>query len=129
MSQANFEQDLIDLNQQLGEAEKTKNEAFLRSILSEALRFRRANGTIIDKAIYLDDLTKPGNTTDQLTSDDIAVQFYEDNIAIATLKVHTQGMRCGRELNGTFRNVRIFHKEPDKHPHWQLHFWFNERIP
>ena len=55
MSQANSEQDLIDLNQQLGEAEKTKNEAFLRSILSEALRFRRANGTIIDKAIFLDD--------------------------------------------------------------------------
>ena len=129
MSQANSEQDLIDLNQQLGEAEETKNEAFLRSILSEALRFRRANGTIIDKAIFLDDLTKPGNTTDQLTSDDIAVQFYEDNIAIATLKVHVKGMRCGRELNGTFRNVRIFHKEPDKHPPWQLHVWFNERIP
>ena len=106
MSQANSEQDLIDLNQQLGEAEKTKNEVFLRSILPEALRFRRANGTIIDKAIFLDDLTKPGNTTDELTSHDIAVQFYEDNIAIVTLKVHTKGMRCGRELNGTFRNIR-----------------------
>ena len=128
MNQGNSEQDLIDLNLKLGAAEKNKDEVFLRSILSEALRFRRANGTIVDKPIFLDDLTKPGNTTDELTSDQIHVQFCEENLAIVTLVVQITGNRCGRDVKGEFRNVRIFRKEPDKQIPWQLHFWFNERI-
>lgn len=53
------------------------------------LRFRRANGTIIDKAIYLDDLMKPANVTDELLSKDITPTVYGD-LAVVELLVQAQ---------------------------------------
>jgi hypothetical protein len=35
----------------------------------------------------------------------------------------------GKPLDGAFRNVRIFLREPDKVPQWQLHSWFNVKVP
>ena len=116
--------ELIDLNEQIGDAEKTCDSEFLKSVLSENLRFRRADGTILDKAIYLDDLLKPENTTDELESDGI-MPTITDNVAVVTLVVRVRGMRGGNKLDGAFRNIRIFLNEPDKEPHWQLHSWFN----
>ena len=116
--------DLIDLNEQIGDAEKTRDAEFFKSVLSENLRFRRTNGTIVDKAIYLNDLLKPENTTDELESDEIMPTIM-GNLAVVTLVVRVRGMRGGNKLDGAFRNVRIFLSEPDKQPHWQLHSWFN----
>jgi hypothetical protein len=123
-SDADDVKELIDLNDRIGEAEKTRDAEFLRSILSDNLRFRRANGTIVDKSIYLDDLMKPANTTDELESDQI-VPTITGSLAVVTLVVRVSGMRSGNKLDGSFRNVRIFLNEPDKRPHWQLHSWFN----
>ena len=83
---------------------------------------------IVDKAIYLDDLTKPLNTTDELHSTDVVPTIY-GNLAVVELLVAMKGMRCGNKLDGVFRNVRIFLDEPDKRPHWQLHSWFNVPVP
>jgi hypothetical protein len=120
--------ELISLNERIGEAERMTDADFLKSILSDNLRFRRANGTIVDKAIYLDDLMKPGNTTDELHSTNIIPTIY-GNLAVVELLVAMRGMRCGNKLDGVFRNIRIFLNEPDKEPHWQLHSWFNVRVP
>jgi len=120
-------EELISLNERIGEAERTGDAEFLKSVLSDNLRFRRANGTIVDKAIYLDDLTKPGNITDELRSTDIVPTVYED-LAVVVLLVAVKGMRCGNKLDGVFRNIRIFLDEPDKRPRWQLHSWFNVRV-
>jgi hypothetical protein len=122
------EQELITLNEQIGEAERMRDAEFLKSVLSDSLRFRRGNGTIVDKAIYLDDLMKPGNTTDELHSIDIIPALY-GNLAVVELLVAVKGMRCGNKLDGVFRNIRIFLDEPDKRPHWQLHSWFNVPVP
>jgi hypothetical protein len=116
--------ELIDLNQHIGDAEKTRDAEFLKSILSESLRFRRANGTTVDKAIYLDDLLKPENMIEELESDEI-MPTITGNLAVVTLVVRVRGMRGGNKLDGAFRNIRIFLSEPDKQPHWQLHSWFN----
>jgi len=121
-------QELISLNKLIGEAEKAPDKDFLKSVLSDSLRFHRANGTIVDKAIYLDDLMKPGNTTDELQSTNIVPTIY-GNVAVVELLVAMKGMRCGNKLDGVFRNIRIFLDEPDKEPHWQLHSWFNLRVP
>jgi len=116
--------ELITLNQRIGEAERTKDEQFLKSVLSENLRFRRANGTIVDKAIYIVDLMKPENTTDDLHSDDIVPRIH-GNVAVVELSVKVKGMRGGKKLDCAFRNIRIFLREPAKQPQWQLHSWFN----
>ena len=121
-------QELISLNERIGEAERRTDADFLKSVLSDNLRFRRANGTIVDKAIYLDDLMKPGNTTDELHSTDIVPTIY-GNLAVVELLIAMKGMRCGRKLDGVFRNMRIFLDEPEKQPRWQLHSWFNVPIP
>ena len=120
--------ELIGLNERIGEAERMPDADFLKSVLSDNLRFRRANGTIVDKAIYLDDLMKPGNTTDELHSTDIVPTIY-GNLAVVELLVAMKGMRCGNKLDGVFRNIRIFLDEPDKQPRWQLHSWFNVPVP
>jgi hypothetical protein len=121
-------EELISLNERIGEAERTRDAEFLKSVLSDNLRFRRANGTIVDKAIYLDDLMKPGNTTDELHSTDIVPTIY-GNLAVVALLVAMKGMRCGNKLDGVFRNIRIFLDEPEKQLRWQLHSWFNIRMP
>jgi len=120
-------QELTALNERIGEAEKMRDAEFLKAALSDNLRFRRANGTIVDKAIYLDDLMKPGNTTDELHSSHINAKIY-GNLAVVDLMVGMKGMRCGNKLDGSFRNIRLFLKEAGKQPQWQLHFWFNARI-
>ena len=120
-------QEIIALNERIGEAERKGDAKFLESVLSENLRFRRANGMIVDKAIYLDDLMKPGNTTSELSSLDINPTIH-GNLAVVNVLVDIKGMRCGNTLDGVFRNIRIFLNEPAKQPAWQLHFWYNVRI-
>lgn len=119
--------ELVDLNVKIGEAEKQRDCGFFESVLSEAFKFRRANGAIVDKAAYLEDLQKPENTFEYLVSEDIQGQVYE-GVAVVTLRVRAKGTRGAKRFEGTFRNIRIFLKEPDRKPSWQLHFWFNVRI-
>jgi hypothetical protein len=59
--------------------------SFSIGALSDKLRFRRANWTIVDKAIHLDDLMKLGNTTDELHRSDI--NAIHGNLAVVDLLV------------------------------------------
>lgn len=63
--------ELCDLGHQMGEAERSHDEAFFNTVLAEKLTFQRANGATVDKDIFLNDLIDPANTFDTLTSDDI----------------------------------------------------------
>jgi hypothetical protein len=128
MDQQDTKQELKDLNVKLGQAEKDKDAVFFGAILAETLQFRRANGTIVDKATFLADLVKPENRNDELTSDQIKVQLYGSNLAVVTLRVKFSGLRGGQQRKGTFRNIRIFRREPGAQGPWLLHFWFNEGI-
>jgi hypothetical protein len=82
---------------------------------------------MISPDIYIRDLENPANTYTELKSDNIEVNVYE-NIAVVTLLVKADGMRESGAFSGTFRNIRIFLKEPDKQPEWQLHTWFNVKV-
>ena len=119
-----IERELRDLSIQMGEAEQQRHEMFFATLLSDTLTFRRSNGTIVGKEAFLKDLMNPANTFDSLESDDIVVEIYE-GVATVTLIVRTSGMREGRPFDGVFRNIRIFVREPNKQPPWQLHCWFN----
>jgi hypothetical protein len=120
---------LCDLARRMGEAEKSRDAEFFKSLLAEKLTFRRANGSVVDKSTFLKDLSNPENTYELLESEDVAATLHE-SVAIVTLLVRAKGMRAGgNAFAGVFRNIRIFLHEPDKDPAWQLHAWFNVRVP
>ena len=119
--------ELIELTKRLGDAEKGRDEKFMRDVLSDALVFRRANGTIVNKTLYLEGLTNPANTYDRLNTEDVEVRTYQD-IAVVTLCVDAAGMRGGKPFAGKFRNVRIFMKDNTAPHGWRCHMWFNFKI-
>jgi hypothetical protein len=119
---------LCDLARRMGEAEKSREAAFFETLLAEKLTFRRASGMVVDKATFLKDLQNPANTYDLLESEDVSATVQE-GVAVVTLLVRAKGMREGKPFAGVFRNIRIFVHEPDKQPPWQLHAWFNVRVP
>lgn len=130
---------LTQLNIAIGEAEKRHNEedvAFLKRVLSDDLRFRRAKGPIVTKREYLWDLIQPENTFEELVSDDVRVTLYEDT-AVVSLLVSARFKRPDAEGNlkekqGVFRNTRIFLRqeieEGQDREEWQCAFWFNSEI-
>jgi Domain of unknown function (DUF4440) len=119
---------LCDLAFGMAEAEKTRNDAFFKTLLADKLTFRRANKAIVDKVTFLNDLMNPANTYEMLESDVTSAQVFE-GVAVVTLLVRAKGMREGNSFAGVFRNIRTFLLEPDHTDQpWQLHAWFNVRV-
>ncbi len=119
---------LEDLTRCMGEAERNCNDKFFETSLANNLTFRRANGAIVDKETFLNDLQNPANTYETLEQRDIAAQVYE-GVGVVILLVQAKGMREGKAFEGLYRNIRIFLKEPNLTPGWQLHSWFNVKVP
>jgi hypothetical protein len=65
------EKELIKLNIRIGEAERRRQEGFLKRVLADDLIFRRASGKIVNKKRYLADLLDPKNTYEYLISKDV----------------------------------------------------------
>lgn len=124
MDQTDVTRKLVELNHRIGAAEITQDRDFMRTVLADDLRFRRAGGTIIDKARYLTDLTNKENTTVQNDSEDIEVSVAEET-AVVSLVVHAEGTRGDKPMKGNYRNVRVFRKDPDG---WKLTIWVNTEI-
>ena len=120
--------ELCELASHMGKAEKERDQTFFKSMLADKLMFRRASGIIVDKDTFLKDLLNPANTYETLESEDIVAQVHE-GVAEVTLLIRAIGLREGKPFDGVFRNIRIFVRESDKQPQWQLHTWFNVRVP
>jgi hypothetical protein len=120
------EQDLIELNQRIGEAEKQRDETYLSEILADDLVFRRASGDIAFKQDYLKGIRDTNNTYSRLESVDIEPKI-KDNVAVVTLRVNAAGMRSGNAFSGTFRNIRVLRKEPKSKHGWQCYVWINTK--
>lgn len=63
-----IENELIELNIKIGEAEKQRQEDFLKGVLADDLIFRRASGKVVNKVEYLADLVNPDNKYEYLIS-------------------------------------------------------------
>lgn len=120
---------LCDLARRMGEAEKSRDAEFFKTLMAEKLTFRRANTFVVDKETFVRDLLKPDNTYEMLESEDISAQVHEE-VAVVTLLIRAKGMREGKPFAGVFRNIRIFVNELYKPQpwQWQLHAWFNVRV-
>jgi hypothetical protein len=113
---------------EMGEAELRRDRAAMERILDKALRFRRANGDIVDNEVFLKDLQDPRNTYDCLQSEVVDVTVYE-NSAIVVLVVLARGTRRGKSFEGTFRNIRLFIRDPqESEGAWRCALWLNTKI-
>ena len=112
---------LIKINQEIRDAEFNHNGSYLKKILSNDFRFRRANGKFVNKQVYLDDLA--GTTYDILHAEAPEVYPIDEKSAYTILKVVAKGKRPdGSEFKGNFRNIRFFRM---KESEWELYAWYN----
>jgi hypothetical protein len=124
---ATVEQELVELNIELGKAEQRREQADvdrLNQLLSDNLIFQRANGAVVNKATYLADLVKPENTFEYLHSEFLEAKVLEDK-AVVSLIVRAKGQRGDSQFEGIYRNIRFFLKQDG---HWQLSVWHNTKL-
>jgi hypothetical protein len=114
---------LAELNQQMLQMEQQGGEAaqdYFRPGLSNQLVFRRANGTIVGKAAFLDGLKN--NPFQQRHSEDVSVSVQEDRALVTLIVV---GQRKDDGSVHRYRNIRLFSRSGEQ---WILEFWYNYEI-
>lgn len=118
---------LVSLNVDFGryEALGAEGRPFFEEHLDEHLQFRRANGSVVDRAGFLDGLAAAGNRTDELRTDVTHVVVLHEQAFVACL-VTLRGTRGGNVADGVYRNLRFFERRPDG---WRCVQWFNHRAP
>lgn len=119
---------LIEFNERIGHAEKARDDQFMRDILADTLRFRRADGTVVTKAKYIKELLNPKRTYSRLEVSEIKFTGYEGNAAVVSMIVDAAGIRNRKPFAGKYRNIRIFMKESNAIYGWKCHMWLNEKI-
>jgi hypothetical protein len=120
---SDLEKELIEVNIKIGEAEKTRDEDYLKRKLADDLIFRRASGKVVNKDQYLADLQDIANTYEYLISEDVKPTLYE-GVAVISLRVRAKGKRRTGPFEGTYRNIRLFLRNKE----WQCVMWFNTSI-
>ncbi len=113
------------LNRQFGEAEKNPKdgEKFFTEVLAEKLKFRRAGGPEpIGKTDFLKGLLSPDNETEEIQSSNVEVLDYSADLVLVSLLVRLKGKRGGKSIDRTFRNTRVFVRDPGD---WRCALWFN----
>lgn len=101
---------------------------FYRELLDQTMRFRRANGAVVTRDEYLIDLANPDNRREQIEPVGTIDCTVFENTAVASVLLRVKGINAGTAFAGTFRNVRIFHREARDKP-WRLKVWFNDKVP
>jgi catechol 2,3-dioxygenase-like lactoylglutathione lyase family enzyme len=122
MSTVTTARDLREINVLIGEAEREHDLSALDELLDDSLVFRRADGTIVGKAEFLDAL--PGRTYDMMETRILDVDERETS-AVVTSAVRAQGTAAGTPFKGTYRNVRTFVQRGDR---WRCTIWVNTRL-
>ncbi len=91
-------------------------------MLVDDLIFRRASGVRVGKAQYLEELAKPENTYARLELKQIETLIHGNDVALVSLRVEAKGQRGPKQLEGNFRNTRLFVKRAGE---WQCVSWFS----
>jgi hypothetical protein len=110
--------------------EETRGEEgvpFFRGVLDQTLRFRRADKSIVTRDEFLIDLAKAENRRFRIEpAEELVCDLYEDTALVSVL-LEVEGVNGEKSVDGVYRNVRIFHREPATDS-WRLKIWFNHRV-
>ena len=119
-------ENLKQLNENLGKAEKSKDKEFFEMLLSDNLIFRRASGIINNKKEFLEGLMKDTLVYHEISTDvrDIFISD-QTKLAIVTASVYAKFTNDGKDIEGNFMNVRVFRIEGDV---WKLISWYNYKV-
>jgi len=112
---------LVALNLDIPRWEQLRDDdaiARLDEVLSKELMFRRADGSVVDKAAFMGALGMPSPFA-RRESSDIAVTHIGDR-ALATVTV--TATRADGSV-GRYRNIRVFFRRDGR---WHLEVWFND---
>ena len=115
---------LTTLNARLTAAERDRDVAAMEPILDAEFRFRRGDGSIVDRHEFLTGLAQPENRNDILTADIESIDVRGVQ-AVVTAMVTFSGRRGGQANSGLFRNIRLFERTGTG---WSLVMWFNKRV-
>jgi hypothetical protein len=113
---------LQKLNQQIADEEQRGEEAstFFKTHLSDQLIFRRANGKVVGKGKFLEELKNNPFLT--RVAEMIEVNLLEDRALVTLIVI---GTRADDGSVRYYRNIRLFTRSAD---HWLLEFWYNFEV-
>jgi len=119
-------ENLKQLNENLGKAEKSKDKEFFEMLLSDNLIFRRASGIINNKKEFLERLMKDSLIYHEISTDvrDIFISE-QTNLAMVTALVYAKLTNEGKDIEGNFMNIRVFRMDVDV---WKLISWYNYKV-
>jgi ketosteroid isomerase-like protein len=99
--------------------------ANLAAVLDAQFLFRRGNGTVVGKEEYLASIGLPTDRNDELWTRITQIQIWGRQ-ALVEAHVYLDGTRGGKQVKGSFRNVRVWEKQENEQ--WRCVFWFNHLI-
>ncbi|GAA1390330.1 nuclear transport factor 2 family protein [Luteococcus peritonei] len=126
---AGEQQELVELNRRIGEAESAADRDFFEALLCEQFVMQRPTGRLDDRAALLDGLaTGAVRRTEQ-----VKVQTFGERRAVVTCLVtkwqETEGGATGPGADAAcFHNLRVFIRDGHAAP-WRLLAWLNEPHP
>ena len=115
---------LIEINEQIVADEQSANVDRLAEVLHESLIFRRANGTLTNKASFLAAVRQAAVAVTERKARQVEATVTGD-AAVVTLTV-TANVTAGSAIQRKeFKNIRFFVRS---HGRWMLTCWFNETL-
>jgi hypothetical protein len=117
-----IKESLEKLSRQIADEEQRGEAAimFFKTHLSDQLIFRRANGKVVGKGKFLEELKN--NPFRSRTGEMIEVNLLEDRALVTLIVV---GTRADDGSVHYYRNIRLFTRSADN---WLLEFWYNFEI-
>ena len=109
---------LTDTNLRMSEAEESGDRRFFDELLAGAFAFRRASGSVVDRAQFIADLEKSQARPTRIES----ITFFGEARALVTCIVQMKVDGQDR----SFHNIRLFVRDAEKR--WKLLGWANDAI-
>jgi hypothetical protein len=117
---------LAELNVRFGEEERrgAAGRAFFEQALDASFRFRRGDGSVVDRDRFLEGLADAASSTELLETEVVQVQVLGEQAFVEAL-VRFEGRRGGKPAQGVFRNLRLFERAEGR---WRCVMWFNKKV-
>ena len=108
--------ELKALNEEIGRAETRGDRGWLEGVIGPQLAFRRANGTVVDRQAFLDNVKKSDERETRVESVEVCG---ERAVVRCTVTMKTA------EGSRDFHNLRLFVRQEDG---WKVIGWANEAV-